>query len=158
MSSYIPPVGLNYRPKENDIDPVSLSNTLCRIVSFLQSKDPNIKLNIYNDWWQHDGLHFEKGLIGYDDLFDIIETPRTIFENMPGDDWVYIGVSSEVNSWYLRFYLDWNRNDEHLLGRFDITVPLKMGNEFENEVISKLDFSIKKEDSKSYYERIILKS
>lgn len=157
MNKYIPPIGMNYHINKNGVDPVSLSNSLCKIVSFIQSKSPFTNLRQYDDWWQHDGLHFSKDIIGFDDLFSIIETPRNIFENMPGDDWVFVGISPENNSWYLRFYLDWNRNDEYLEGRFDITIPFSMCDDFEDKVISKLNYAINKEDAEIYYKRIILK-
>ena len=156
LNTYNPPKGTNYHIQDGNVDAVTLSRSLCKVVSYLQSDRPYVKLFRYADWWEHDGLHFKKAEIDFHSLFSIIESPWYLFENMPGDDYVFIGISPEDNKWYLRFYLDWDDNGEKLEGRFDVTIPNEMCNKFEQEVVSKFSYKVDIEDSGSYYNRIVL--
>ncbi len=87
-----PPAGINFR--SFDYVPLTdLSTHLCKVAVFLQDVDPYEKLIKYDDWWEHDGLHFQKGLIDFHNLFSVIKSPRELFENMQGDYMVFMGIS-----------------------------------------------------------------
>lgn len=138
MKYKFPPIGTNYSCK-GDSKIERLTEALKKIVCFLQKLENNENLVRYDDWWEHDGLYFKKGIISFSKLLSIIDTPKSLCEHMPGDFDVFIGISNRKCSWYLRFYVDWDENDENLEGRFDITVSKGIIDNFENEVINKID-------------------
>ena len=147
------PQGINFRCEE--YFPIEvLSASLCQVLSFLQADDPYIKLLRYDDWWQHDGLHFSRGAMDFHILFQIAGTPRSLYEAMPGDDEVRIGIAPDHFRWYLRMFADWDADDKKLEGDFDITLSKKLANRFRKEVVPNLSFSLIEESAETYYKRI----
>ena len=135
-------------------NPLALvSRDLCKIAAFLQEREPYAKLNRFDDWWQHDGLHFEKGSLDLHGLFGIVGTPRSLLEVMTGDDRVFVAVAPVDRSWYLRFLADWDANDESLVGEYSITVNEELLALFEG-VVPKLSCPIEREQAPSYFARI----
>ncbi|MGD9161137.1 MAG: hypothetical protein PVG39_22155 [Desulfobacteraceae bacterium] len=133
-----------------------ITKDLLKIAAFLQSImlfGPD-RLIRYDDWWEHDDLHFKKGRTDLHELFTILKTPRTLYDSMPGDDDVFIGIGPEDESWYLRFYVDWDINDKELVGAFAAVFKNDLADQFKKEVISKLESNILEIDSSKYYERI----
>ena len=101
-SDFKPPAGTNF----NCPDPVSiavLSKDLRKIAAFLQDRFPYASLQQFEDWWEHDGLHFIKGMTDIHGLFAMVGSPKSIYVAMPGDDWVKIGIAPTDGKWYLRF-------------------------------------------------------
>ena len=87
--------------------PISnLRDILLKITRFIQGKELFNKLCRYDDWWEHDGLHFEKGKIEIGGIFQILKSNRSLYESMPGDDFVRIGISNNEKTWYLIFFVD----------------------------------------------------
>jgi hypothetical protein len=156
MDKFTIPQGKNFRCKEN-IPINELTSCLCKIASFLQAEKPYISLLRYDDWWQHDGLHFFREKIDFHGLFEMVKSPKAIMESMPGDDYVRVGISASDFIWYLRFYADWDESGSFLEGNFDITLPYNLTEKFNKEIISNLSISIIEEESKSYYRRIQLR-
>lgn len=103
MSEFKPPEGVNFSC-QNPVPIAALSKDLCKIAAFLQHKFLYVALQRFDDWWQHDGLHFDRGLLDWHALFATVGSPRGIYESMPGDDYVRIGVAASDGKWYLRFY------------------------------------------------------
>ena len=155
MSKFIKPKGINFSSTE-DLSAIELSKVLCRTASFIQNLEPYTELERYDDWWEHDGLHFHRGKITFDELFKIINSPKNLLEGMSGDFDVFIGIAPKNNSWYLRFYLDWDTNEENLVGRFDITFPNELANNFDEEVLKQFDLEMKKQNVEDYYQSIML--
>jgi len=154
--SFSPPSGLTFHTV-NDVPVVLLSAGLSRVVSFLQAlqvSSPN--LHLYHDWWQHDGLHFERSRIKFHDLFGMVETPQALFEATPADDEVFVGIAPDDNSWYLRFRVEWDVDDQGIIGRFAITVPAALGEAFRAEVALSFERLLVEEASENYYKRIIV--
>lgn len=154
MKKFTTPKGINFSHKE-DTSAANLVNALCKTVSFLQAIEPYIKFERYDDWWEHDGLHFWKDTINFNDLFSIVNSPMSLLKSMPGDFDVFIGVAPQDNSWYLRFYLDWDDDGFNMIGRFDITLPRKLSETYREEVLKDLSVNIEEKDSDSYYNSII---
>lgn len=122
LPEFVRPRGRNVRCAR-ELPATALSEVLCRIASFLQTLAPYTRLERYDDWWEHDGLHFHRGSLGFSKLFAMISSPRALLEAVPGDDQVVVGVGRADGSWYLRFRLEWDDAGANLAGRFDITVP-----------------------------------
>jgi hypothetical protein len=153
MSLFIKPKGVNFSCTK-ELPAVKLSKILCRTTSFIQQLEPYAKLERYDDWWEHDGLHFYRKSIKIEELFTIVNSPKSLLESMPGDFDVSIGLAPENQSWYLRFYLDWDEDDNNLVGRFDVTFSSEIAKNFKAEVLSKFDFEMVEQDSESYYQTI----
>lgn len=153
MSEFTKPEGINFSCAQ-EISAVELSKVLCRIVSFVQWLEPYIKLERYDDWWEHDGLHFYRNSISFDALFKLVNSPKSLLDEMPGDFQVFVGIAPENHSWYLRFYLDWDETDENLIGRFDVTFPREISDKFRKEVLNNFDLNIAEQDAEKYYQSI----
>jgi hypothetical protein len=137
-------------------DPVpisSLSRDLCNIAAFLQDKSPNATLQWFDDWWQHDGLYFENGILDWHDLFAIVESPDRICEAMSDDDYVRIGIATTDGEWYLRFYATLNNKSELFEGDYDVTLASGLVEAF-RKIIPSLMASISEEASEKYFKRI----
>ena len=135
----------------NSLTAVELSGILCRIAQFIQTIAPYSKLERYDDWLEHDGLYFFRRKISVEDLFDIVHSPRSLLESMPGDFDVFIGISDQDTSFYLRFYLDWDENDSQLVGRFDITLVPELLKKFANDVLTHSTILFQEADSEVYF-------
>ena len=155
MSKLVKPDGVNFSCAE-DVPADKLSNILRETVSFIRQIEPSAKLERYDDWWEHDGLHFHRGSIKIEELSGIVDSPKLLFEAMPGDFEVFVGIAPENNSWYLRFYLDSDENDENLIGRFDITFAGATAEIFQKEILERFDLEMRKRDAQIYYQSIIL--
>jgi hypothetical protein len=153
MPQFTKPEGINFSCSDN-LPVLVLSKALCRTASFLQSLSPYVPLTKYEDWWEHDGLHFYREAANFDALFSVINSPRSLLEAMPGDDDVFIGVAPDDGSWYLRFYLAWNDEGLDLLGRFDITVPQALAERYTKEVVEGLNIGMERQEAQAYYKSI----
>jgi hypothetical protein len=105
-----------------------------------------------DDWWEHDGLFFEKGSLDLHGLFQIVGTPRSLLEAMPGDDRVFVGVGATDRSWYLRFLVDWHENDELILGEYSITLDESLSRHFQ-AALPEMECPIQQEDAASFFAR-----
>jgi hypothetical protein len=74
---------------------------------------------------------------------------------MSGDFDVFIGIAPDNNSWYLRFYLDWDENNENLTVRFDVTFTNQIAERFKEEVLSGFTPGMEEQKSEKYYQSII---
>ena len=150
------PHGVSFH-SDDEIPVTKLCSALRRVVVFLQGlKFSPQQLRLYLDWWEHDGLHFEKRPLSFDELFRFIETPRTLFEVTPDDDKVFIGVASDDARWYLRFRAEWDANDQLIVGSFAIILPQETVQLFRREVVESLGLPLNDEDSAEYYQRVIV--
>lgn len=147
------PRGINFSSQE--LTAPDLARALCRVVCFLQDVEPQgVQLQKYADWWEHDGLHFPKGTISIHELFEMVESPRSMLASMQGDDDVFIGIAPHSQLWYLRFYLAWDSAGFELNGRFDITLPTDVAFIFKRQVLGALN--MKEQDATTYYQSIRL--
>lgn len=103
---------------------------------------------------EHDGLHFHRSLLDFHGFFEMVKSPRDLFAATPGDEDVFVGVSPEVRSWYLRFRVSWDDNGFELSGRFDITVPHTLAERFRTEVLGRARTGIREQDADSYFRSI----
>jgi hypothetical protein len=155
MNDFVKPQGINFRCRDG-LPASSLSKVLCKTAGFLQGIQPYARLQRYDDWWEHDGLHFHKGAIDFDGLFAIVGSPETLSKAMPGDDDVHVGIATYDNSWYLRFYLYWDEEESDHLGKYDIALPEGLAEGYRDQVLKGSGIEIMEQDSASYYESIIL--
>jgi hypothetical protein len=133
---------------------LAVAHDLCNFAAFLQERDPSARLVRADDWWEHDGLHFEKGPTDFHTLFQIVGTPRSLLTSMPGDHRVFVGIGNADRSWYLRFFADWEDEGETLLGEYSLTLSTGLTPHFEITVVPTLDCSLERDDSLAYFERI----
>jgi hypothetical protein len=153
--SFSPPDGVTFHTDE-ELAVADLCTLLRRVAVFLQSSQvssPNLRL--YHDWWQHDGLHFDRCAITFRDLFAMIETPRAIFEATPDDHEVFVGIAPEDTGWYLRFRAEWDADDRTIVGSFAVTVPFETASAFTAEVAAPSQHRLVEETAARYYERVI---
>jgi hypothetical protein len=153
MTQFTKPKGINFSCSEA-LPAAALSRALCKTASFIQQLDPYARLERYDDWWEHDGLHFHRESVNVEKLFDIARSPKSLLEAMPGDHDVFIGIAPKDNAWYLRFYLDWEENEINIVGRFDITLPPALASKYKDEVIDELNLKMEEKDSEKYYQSI----
>ncbi len=129
---------------------------LCNIAAFLQSLmvfTSNVLVR-YDDWWEHDDLHFTKGRTDIHELFALLESPRHLLESMPGEDHVFIGLGPPDESWYLRVYADWDDRNEVLVAAYAIAFVESLAQRFREDTLSKLSCFEQELSSTAYFERI----
>lgn len=80
------------------------------------------KVKIVEDWLDHDGLEFAKGVRPLAYLFSIASTPRALFEKTPQDDSVFLRAEAEDGSWTFRVRTDWDAEDREQVGEVHIVV------------------------------------
>lgn len=154
MKEFIKPTGVCFLFGE--LSASTLSNTLCKITNFLQNVDSHAKLHLYDDWWEHDGLHFYKSLINFDTLYQLINSPKNLLESTPEDFAVFAGITSDSNTWYLRYRVEWNDDDEtNLIGSCAVVLPVYLTEKFKFEVLEKIETIAKEIDSHIYYNEVI---
>jgi hypothetical protein len=154
--SFSPPRGVTFHTAE-EIGVSDLCALLRRVAVFLQGlqlSSPSLRL--YHDWWQHDGLHFDRRAITFHDLFAMIETPRAIFEATPDDHEVFVGVAPEDAGWYLRFRAEWDSDHRSIVGSFAVTLPSERVPAFTTEVAALSQHRLVEEAAERYYERVIV--
>jgi hypothetical protein len=154
--SFSPPDGVTFHTDE-DVAVTDLCTLLRRVAVFLQGlqlSSPSLRL--YHDWWQHDGLHFDRRAITFHDLFAMVETPRAIFQATPDDHDVFVGVAPEGTGWYLRFRAEWDSDDQSIVGSFAVTVPSERAPAFTTEVVALSQLRLVEEAAERYYERVIV--
>jgi len=150
--------GVNIRPR----DPLAagvLCAALAQRVSFLQHPNPALRLRKFDDWHQHDGLMFDRGPVTFHDVFGWIDRPKTLLAAMTGDHEVRVGVAPAPGEpggpWYLRFILDWDPDETHLEGTFDLTLPPAAAPAYRREVVAALPLPFVEEDAETYFREIV---
>jgi len=153
--SFSPPKGVTFHTPK--IALADLCKLLRQSVAFLQELQPSSSsLRLYHDWWQHDGLHFDRQALTFQELFAMVQTPRAIFEATPDDDEVFVGVAPEDGGWYLRFRAEWDADGRKLVGGFAVTVPAEKAPAFSTEVGATSPHRLVGEPAERYYERVIV--
>jgi hypothetical protein len=152
MAEFIRPKGTNFQCA--DVTASDLAKALSRIASFFHCLDPYEKLKRYDDWWEHDGLHFDRASVDFNQLFAMIKSPRALLETVPDDDFVFVGVGPFAGGWYLRFRVEWDDEGFDLRGSFDVTVPESLAQQFRTEVVRPLSLDLSEQDADSYYDSI----
>jgi len=89
------------------------------------------KIEIIEDWLDHDGLQFAKGVQPLEFLFAVASTPRSLFEGTPKDDSVYLRAEAEDGSWILRVLTDWDDDDREQVGELQLVVAAKFAAQIE---------------------------
>ena len=154
--TFSPPSGVTFHTAE-EISASDLCVLLQRVAAFLQGvQSSTSNLRLYHDWWQHDGLHFARRAITFQDLFSMIETPHAIFEATPDDHEVFVGVASEDAGWYLRFRAEWDPDDRSIVGSFAVTVPSDRAPAFSTAVAALSQHRLIEEAADKYYARVIV--
>ena len=153
MSQFIKPQGVCFL-FDGGVSTPTLSHTLCRIVSFLQEVEPYTKLQHYEDWWEHDGLHFHRGSIDFNALYGMVNSPRSLLAATPADDYVFVGVAPDDSSWYLRFRAEWDDEGFSLSGSCAVILPASLAERFRKEVLANLDAQAEEKDSALYYQEV----
>jgi hypothetical protein len=80
--------------------------------------------------------------------------PYTLLKGMPGDFYVFVGVSPPDFSWYLRFYLDPDAEENELFGRFDLILPTGLVEQYKEQVIRPLRLKMQEQEASAYYQSI----
>jgi hypothetical protein len=146
----VEPKGINFSLPEF-IPARNLPEVVQGIWKFISEKDPSSLLFRYDDWWQHDGLHFFRKEIGTTDFEKTIMNIEEMKKDMPGDFYVYVGICSPQMEWYLRYYID---EDQGVEGCIDITVPENWASEFKIYIGNQVKTDWKTENAQAYYKRI----
>jgi hypothetical protein len=153
---FSPPSGVTFHTAD-EIPVSALSTGLRKVAVFLQSLrlSPE-QLRLYHDWWQHDGLHFEKHRISFHDLFAMIASPRALFEATPTDVAVFVGIAPEEGHWYLRFRAEWAVDDHSIVGCFAVILPPDSAAVFRTEVSGAFGVSLAEKSSDDYYKNVMV--
>jgi hypothetical protein len=153
MSQFSIPVGITFCCVDEP-SATQISNGLCRIVSFLHHHRSLGALEQFDDWLEHDGLHFHRTQFDVHRLFEIISSARSILEATPDDENVFIGIAPSDREWYLRFRAEWDEAGNSVVGRFDITFPSGLAESFRQELVPLLECKLLEESSATYFSRI----
>ena len=140
----------------DEVPAADLSTLLCRVVSFLQEVDPYTKLHKYDDWWEHDGLHFSRGPIDFDAFFGLVNSAKRLLETTPDDDYVFVGIAPEDNSWYLRYRVEWDDDETNPVGRSDVILTRLIADQFRQIDWQELAPYVSEVDAESFYAETIL--
>jgi hypothetical protein len=155
MSDFIGPQGISFC-FEAELTAIELSGVLCRIASFLQSVEPYVRLRRYDDWWEHDGLHFPRGDVDFNAFFQMIGSPKGLLESTPSDDYVFVGMAPEDNAWYLRYRVEWDEDESNLIGTCAVILPEHLVEKFRIEVLPRIGPQPSEKDSERFYQEIVL--
>lgn len=150
MSDFVKPKGVCFIFGD-ELPAHVLSNVLCKIAKFLQSIAPYEKLHKYNDWWEHDGLHFHRSLIDFDTLYQMINSPKNLLESTPEDFAVFVGVAPDDNVWYLRYRVEWDDDESNLIGSCAVILSQPSAEKFRTEVLQSLETQAAEKDSELFY-------
>lgn len=152
--SFTPPVGVAFHT-EGEVRGDELVATVRRVVTFLEGFifTPD-KLRVFDDWWEHDGLHFERPCVKYVDLFAMLASPRAMSDATPNDDHVCVGISPEDAEWYLRFRARRDETYGEIAGAFAVVMPSDAATFFKLEVKPRCEATLTELPSKSYYARV----
>jgi hypothetical protein len=153
MPDFSPPVGITFHTIENQ-PASSISRCLCRIVSLLHSHRFVGSLERYDDWLEHDGLHFKRGQMDVHQLFEVIGSARSLLEATPNDHEVCIGVAPADEEWYLRFRAEWDEEENFVVGRFDITLPPDLAELLRLDIAAVTECHLAEEPSMDFFARI----
>jgi hypothetical protein len=153
MSSFVKPQGICFLFGD-ELPATVLSNVLCKIANFLQGVAPLAKLHRYDDWWEHDGLHFHHGTIDFDALYRMINSPKNLLESTPDDASVFVGVAPDDNAWYLRYRVEWNDEETNLVGSCAVILPQPLADKFRVDVLQRLDAQAEERNSEAFYQEI----
>lgn len=153
-SNFIAPEGTNLRSGFH-LRAALLSDALSQTVEFLRNiSDGDSQLFRYDDWWEHDGLHFPRkdGIINFDVLSSLVEMPEAIKAAMTGEYNVFIGVAPPSFQWYLRFYYDTDADaEEEMFGCFDLTLPDQFVDTYRQQIVLTLGLEMQEQESIAYY-------
>jgi hypothetical protein len=153
-SPFSPPGGIAFHTAE-DIEADDLCILLHDVIVFLGTLEPPPrKLCRYDDWWQHDGLHFARGSITFGELAAMVETPRTMLEATPDNEAVFVGIAPEDARWYLRFRTERDADDHRIVGRMALILPAESAHAFAT-TISAHDRALVQEATEACYAKII---
>jgi hypothetical protein len=107
FASRVPKSSVLYRTPELPIG--RLQPLVLKALRALQALSPvPQKVKIVEDWLDHDGLEFAKGVHPLADIFAIASTPRSLFEKTPKEDSVFLRAEAEDGSCILRVRTDWD--------------------------------------------------
>jgi len=152
--SFTPPNGVAFHITD-EIPVADLCASLRRVISFLQNLDVSSpRLRLYHDWWEHDGLHFDKGSINFHELFAMVETPRALFDATPDEHAVFVGIAPEDSRWYLRFRAEWDADEKNIVGRLAVILPSELGAAFKQEVVASVQLPLAEMSSEYYYKKV----
>ena len=161
-SNFIAPHGTNLR-SDWKLPLEVVSQALTATVRFLRDiGPPETRLIRYDDWWQHDGLHFNRpdGDIDFRALSQMVKTPDAIRTAMDGNYDVYVGIAPTGFLWYLRFYqipispyqpstAPWV--GEGPFGCFDVTLPDTFVQAYRRQVLAPLGVEAQEQEAIEYF-------
>ena len=113
----------------------SIAADLRSIAAFLQSVTPPGAIIRYEDWIEHDGLHFVRGSMGYPDLFAALGSTRDLLAASPQDADVCLGLAPEGGGWYLRARAEWSDEGDEVVARYDLTLALDTADRFRESLV-----------------------
>jgi hypothetical protein len=128
--AHVPKDSVLYRTRELPLG--RMQPLLLKALTALQSLSTASKsVKIIEDWLEHDGLEFAKGLQPLAFLFSIAATPRSLFEQTPKDDFVYLRAEAADEAWTVRFRTAWDADDREQVGDFYVAVAAQYAPHFE---------------------------
>jgi hypothetical protein len=154
VGEFVPPEGRSWSTA-GALPARDLCRALSKTASFLQAVEPHgAELLRYEDWWEHDGLHFHRGTVTFPDLFRMVESPRSLLAAVPDEEHVFVGVAPATGRWYLRFRVYWDAPGEQLFGRFGLVLPDVLAAGYRSEVVEPLSLEVVEEDAAEYYRSV----
>jgi hypothetical protein len=113
--SRVPSNSVLYRTEELPIE--SLQALAVTVLTALQSlSHAPQKVKIVEDWLDHDGLEFARGVRPLAFFPPIVSTPRSLFEKTPKDESVFLRAEAKDGTWVFRVRTDWDEEDREQIG------------------------------------------
>ena len=121
FASRVPNGSVLFRSPELPL--VRLQPLALKILTSLQALSPGSqKVKLVEDWLDHDGMEFAKGMQPLAFLFSLAETPRSLFEGTPKDQSVFLRAEADDGAWVFRVRTDWDDDDRKQIGEIHLAV------------------------------------
>lgn len=137
---------------------LAVTHDLKCIIDFVRTLFPDapapIRLKLYEDWWERNGMHVYKKSVDLNYLYDLLQSPRQLIEAMPGDEYAYLGISDADNSLYLRCIADTDFNFDHIFAAYSFTCNTIHANLFRREILPLTKSAIKILSSDQHFREI----
>src|SRR5579885_1399225 len=122
--SRVPKNSVLFRTPELPIE--RLQPLVLKALGALQALSPvPQKVKIVEDWLDHDGLEFAKGVQPLAYVFSIASTPRSLFEKTPKEDSVFLRAEVEDGSWTFRVRTGWDEEDQKQIGELHLAIAVE---------------------------------
>lgn len=153
--TFTPPDGVAFWTPE-PVAPERLATFLRSVLPFLRSLQPQDRpLRGYHDWWEHDGLHFDKGGLDWDRAAEKLGSASSLRAATPDDDAVHFGIAPVPSSWYLRVRVAVESDDSEPEGSLGLVLSAEDAATFKSRFSLLEPILLNECTASDYYKRVL---